>query len=970
MIESELEQLRNRRGATSPGRRRATAIAGGSTELVAGGFEHRMDHALTARESGEYDYMLLQKMIEQTLDPLRHIQAVDMALALGVKPILRGPEGDKIRRELNATLLYPSTGTGRRWFGVRFGIERSVFQYGLTTGARTGLNGDNDWVDSLIDLLEEFRPRQLVAGPFSRIARVMPQFTRLEAPIKAARTKVVTVEVPDGIDLRTNAGLDTWHSLARGAEADYRASVMRLITGTVYELKNNRYPRAGACLPPGYVKNGRRGQDKHKVMVDTRPESREFVKKFIELAAGDQTDDEIIKALTPLGLRARQPKLVAEGHTAPEEVTDPRRMLRSLYPFLLTYRDGNYRFQHEMPLPDLDELHGFPVLRAHPHDNGFIRVDLDFGVPEGGWADRKLIDQAIAKRMPHGPAPAPVVRDTLKPLSSLVRWSDAKWEYFLLAPDDDSYELRRRPAGTEETIEGRRRAFTDDQGELIGRFAARMLHSAVARILSRAASGLPAAVPCPAAPLEPAARLVRLEQLRDEARRRSRTAQDEVLRAQDPETKQRYRELAEKKLHQSRRFAAMVAREEAKRRPAPSFTYDLNRLAGLIKILDGLEGTADAAVARALRSLVVSARITGAERAKPTAQFEIALRIRTDTGSIILGPVSEPVKNRAVGGKPDTDERRKGFAKRNRNILEALLLEGAPEEERRELWTTEGFTGRSYIRRMTEVLQPIIGTAVTSAVVYCPIVDVRRAVLEPHLHHGIPPSEGFPDELSEEIPRVYAPDGFSWPDGWCPGGMAMERQILALIDRYATDPELGLPIPVVMQTLVTTENKIYRMAHEGETPYGRREKSPAPWYARLERIKGSKSTPGRVRIRRCPHCGQRSLLQPLRVPEVAGYLLCVNPACHKALRSGIRYPDEFFLPWEGPQSMVRRRPETGSAKDQAWFSTSGRIIVGTTLSEVHIPSIHAPRGLRGARVGTTRQVRAERTRRDGHGAQS
>lgn len=947
MIDSDLEELHNRRGATSPGRRRAAALAGGSTELVVGAFEHRTDRAITARESGDYDYMMLEKMVEQTLDPYRHIPAVEMVAALGVKPIVPGPEGDRIRRELNATLLYPSVGTGRRFFGVRFRVDKTVFQYGLTTGARTGLNGDNDWVDSLIDLLEECRPRELIAGTFSRIARVTPQFTRLEAPIKAARSKVVTFEVPDGIDLRTNAGLDTWHSLARGVEADYRASVMRLITGTVYELKHNRYPRAGVCLPPGYVKKGGRGPDKHKVLVDSRPESQQFVRTFIELAASDHTDDEIIAALIPLGLRARQPKLVAEGRTAPEEVSDPRRMLRSLYPFLLTYRDGTYRFQHEIPLPDLDELAGFPVRRAHPHDNGFIRVDLDFGIPVGGWAERDLIDQAIAKRLPHGPAPAPVVRDTLKPLSSLIRWADEEWEHFLLAPDGDSYELRRRPAGTAETAKGRRAAFTDDQGELIGRFAARVLHSAVARILSQVATGLPADLPCPEAPLEPAARLARLERLRDEARRRSHAAQNEVLRVEDPETKQRYRELAEKKLHQSRRFAAKVAKEEAKRRPAPSFTYDLNRLAGLIKILDGLEGSADASVARALRSMVVSARITGAERTNPTAHLEMTLRIRTDTGSIILGPVSEPVRNRAVGGKPDSDERRKGFAKRNRNILEVLLLEAAPEEERRELWMTEGFTGRSYIRRMTEVLRPIVGPAVTSAVIYCPIVDVRRAALEPRLHHGIALSDGFGEELGDEIARMYAPPGFSWPDGWCPGGMATERQILGLVHRYAPDPEVGLPIPLVVQALATTPNKIYRMAHEGAAAYGRRRegKSTAPWYVRLELIKGSKKRPGFVRIRRCPHCGQRSLLQPLRVPEVAGYLLCVNPACRKALLNGLRYSDEFFLPWEGPQSMVRRCPETGSAKEQAWFSTSGRLIVGTTLSEVHIPSIHAPRGL-------------------------
>ncbi|MGR6966995.1 hypothetical protein ACU610_21275 [Geodermatophilus sp. URMC 61] len=952
MNEQDLDRPTHRRPKKTKGRRRAAKQSGGiDTPVTAGSFAHRAPAVFVARESDLYGHMLLSKMVEQTLDPFMHIPAVQAAAALGVTPLLRTPEGDRVREELNARLLYPSDGSGRRFFGVRFEIDGYAFQYGLTTGAGATLQGDNDWVESLVELLEDYRPAKLIAGPAARLARIEPLFVRLEAPLKAARTAVVTAETPEGgLDLRTQAGLDNWRTLARAAQADYHASVLRMFTGVVYEIKNNRYPRSPIALYPGYLKRGGKKDDRNDVLLDDSPETKAFVRRFIELAASDATDDEIVADLTPLGLRSRHPQLVAEGRNAPEHVDDPRRMLRSLYPALRTYRDGTYLFQHEMPLPDYDKIHGFDVFRTNPHDPGFIQKVLQFPLPDGGWHDSALIEEAIRLRDPdpdpNATVAAPLTRDTVKPLAGLFRWTDAGHEYCLLANDAESYELRRRPAPGATKASGGRRRFDPNDGELVGRFDAGRLHLAVAQLLRRLGEGVPAALPCPAAPLPSDRLLTDLRQQRDDAQRQADAARQEVLRASNEDEKEEYRELGKEQQQEVRRLNAEIAREEAKRRPVPRTTHDGTRIAALVKILEDLPGAADTAVARALRGLVRGARILDAGPTRPLARVEMTLAIRTDTGSLNVGPISEPVKNRAVGGMPGTDPRRQGFARRNVNLLEALLLEGATEDERKELWETEGFTARSYTRRMFAALEPVVGGQVASALIHCPIIDSRRAALEPYLRHGIPLGDGFAPELAEELPRIYVPTGFSWTNGWCPGGMARERQVLALIDRYATVPDDGLATAEVKQGLAIDDTALYRMAHEGNRPYGRpnAKPSPAPWYARVEILPGPggpRSLGSRVRIRRCPHCGERKLLQPLRVPEVAGYLLCVN--CRRSLRSAVRYPDEFFLPWDGPQSLTRRRPDAGTASEKVWFSTSGRIIVGTSLCTVHVPSLHAPR---------------------------
>ena len=256
----------------------------------------------------------------------------------------------------------------------------------------------------------------------------------------------------------------------------------------------------------------------------------------------------------------------------------------------------------------------------------------------------------------------------------------------------------------------------------------------------------------------------------------------------------------------------------AEPRPLPGATPDADHVAALIHILEDLEGSADNAVLRALRSIVRVARINGAERSLPMAELELTLQLRTDTGSLLVAPLRTRVLNRAVGGVPGGDMRQAGFKQRNQRVLQPLLLEAAPEDERRDLWELEGFTGRSYTRRMMEVLTPLLGVLIASALIDCPILDVRRAALRPYLDHDLPVSRAFNEELEREVQAIYRPKGFSWTWGWCPGGMARERQVLAFIHRYADDPNIGLPLRDIVSGLQINETSLYRMLHEGAAP--------------------------------------------------------------------------------------------------------------------------------------------------------
>jgi hypothetical protein len=304
------------------------------------------------------------------------------------------------------------------------------------------------------------------------------------------------------------------------------------------------------------------------------------------------------------------------------------------------------------------------------------------------------------------------------------------------------------------------------------------------------------------------------------------------------------------------------------------------------------------------------------------------------------------VLNRATGGTSGSPTQRARTKERNRRLVEILLLEESDLAERRAIWEQEGFDPRSYTRRMAGVIEPYVGPFVTSAIIDCPILDVRRAVLQPYFAHDLPTSENFTPEFQRLVTGIYAPRGFSWSKSWCPGGMARERQVLGFLATHSPSPEEGLPLATVLSALSLDESSLYRMKHAGPAPYGRKDPSSAPWFARLEVFSVTDDTSRsvrRVRLLACPHCGERTMTQPLRVPEVPGYLLCTNDECHKSLLSDLVFPDEYFASWDGPQSLSRRVARAGSASEREWFTGGGRVIVGTTLCDLTIPAPHAPR---------------------------
>ncbi|MFA5566517.1 MAG: hypothetical protein WC184_10880 [Acidimicrobiia bacterium] len=942
MKDAELDQIRSRKALNSPARRRAGKLPDKSNTPVAGAFEHLSNRLFLIRESAEYAYMLLEKMLEQTLLPYIGDSSVQRASRLGVLPATRTAEGFAAREDLSARRIMSIEGT-RKELGVLYRIEQDWFFLCLTTAGKKTVDGDNEFTSVLVGLLGELRPAELIGGPFSRIARTHENGSRIAEQLKTNRTVVRTLDIPSGMDLNAPGGTEQWQALLNAASWDYRLTLTRLLTGVVFELRNDRYPRAANGLPYGYRKSkSQDGSSEHAVEIN--PSDRQIVRWIIELAASDKPLQQIADELAKLGLVSRGKR----GRALPvNEVADPPTLVRGLFKALPTYLDGKYRFTHEMTLENLDEFHGLPVHRVAPTDNGYIEVDLNFGLPEGGWHDRDLIIQAIHRRLSlsesPGPKPTPTDKEEMKPLASLGRWRDEHHEFFLQS-HDPTYTLRRRPLQDAFDSDGQPQGFGHYEGELLGTFRADELHQTIAEGLEQLVVGLPSNQPCPHQKPVSDKQLVDLRSQADTATAAASTARNELVHATNEKARQDFRDLAEQEQDLADQLHEELARLEQPPTKSPLLLAG-DEIAAAIAVLRATKEKAPLTLNRALHSLLRNLRIEAAP-CEPVANVSFDIEARTTHGALTLGPVKLKVGNQAVGVN-STDPRWKGsHIDRNRRILEIMLLGDGDDADRDAIIRSEKFDSRTFLRRMHIALEDVIPSPeARSALIDCPILSLRQAVIGQMLGQEF--DHGLHGELSTGAYRIYNDKQFWWSKGWCPGGMTRRRQLLHFLDQNAIDPDQGLPFAEVAEALGINETTLYGYVagnnnratyHRNTTPNYRSVEDVDGWYQAGSRKRNRER---RIRVPRCPHCQERKLIQPLKVPEVPGHAICT--ACNREPTTGWTYPPEYLLDWDGPQSATRRQGKEPNRTGRYEPSRSGRIIVGTDTYPVSLPSLHTPR---------------------------
>ncbi len=873
----------------------AAAATGGASDLGAPMF--LIDNLVGVRESSEYDYMLFAKMIQQTLEPLRHLPGVAQALELGVSVFDKGPKGEDLRRQLGARAL-TKPGTDRV-VGYLFVLQGTWFLYALTSAAKTSSDGDNFWIESLCSILRELRPKNLWVGPASRVVRRKELAGRVTLALKDVGTRIFPFEARHGLDLRVMADEYTWDALVTAADFDYKSTLTRLLTGTIFELKNNRFPRAEGVLPPGFCFAREGGTVTRQVVPDVRPDSLEMVRDLLRAGAGELTDAEIAKEFSARGLTARSQR---KKGVPVAELDDPGRAILGVFQHLKTYVTGTYTFRLECPILNLEELHGLPIHRVHPEDNGFFEVDLQFELPPGGFVDEATARALTERRLDRdsGTAGAQLDRSVRKPIAGRRTWEDDTYQYVLDSDEDGAYVVRRRPkppAGAETRI-------SKGEGEIVGRLPAADFHVDVARA---AVDGLGKALATDRPATSTALTwfdsltgdLARLRSAVDAGERETRNLRALAGAAADVEERQHYAEMARTaKASTSKAQAELAAVQGRLALAAPGGArVELGVALPAFTLLGRTSNKAPYELYEAIRDHLVDLRVDCAPR-RPTATVEFCIRLNSSDGSITLGPFRFSTRSTSVG-VAGTPERAQAFHERNQALLVPWIL---GEQSAAEIQNLEGISERSLFRRGHTMLQPYIPNATArSALLDCPVPETRAVVLAGAM--GFEYDTPFSDERAELIRRTYLDPDFDWTESWVSEATELKRRTLAFIDRNSDDPESGVHLDDPIDALGVSEVFVYRLLNSDPTRYTGASRRPAP-KAVLERVPGwpdgrrPERASRRLRVFSCRWCGGWSMLQPLRVPEVSDELICT--ACGCSAGSDEPWPATYLQLWDGP----------------------------------------------------------------------
>lgn len=859
-----------------------------------------LSRVFSMRESTEYAYMLLQKMIEQTLRAYASDPAVARMLAIGHKIMLTTPEGEALREELGARWLTVPGGTRR--IALLVVIGDVGFLYGLTSaGKSNGLAVDeNLWVGAVAQVVEDERPAELVCGPFSRLVRNGIVAGHLAGTLKRRRVKVVCAEAPQGLILSETLGWQMWMTLVAAAHQDWVFTVTRLITGVLFELMNGRFPRGRRDLPLGYRFKGGSGEERNVVEPD--PAMKDLVRDFITWSASDLTLEEIAERLGQRGVRARGPHEKGKGRLI-HKVKHPKSAVRRLLQHLPVYLDGAFDFRYACPLEGIDSLHGQKVHRSHHDDIGEFRFTLQFGLPDAQWADADLIRAAILRRLtPRGDrAPANTSSDR-KPLAGVARWSDGDREFFLDS-HDDTYRLRARAIRDAVDEDGRPAGWDHYTGELLGRFRPAELHECVAGLLRDLAVDAPTSLPCHHGDgeVDTTALRKRAEQLRG----LSATSRRLAAQAESSVLQEGYHSDAAAYLAEAEEMLETVHRVESRKElaTASAVPADASRMLALAELLTRTTGRAPVELNLAARQLITSLRINTAP-GQAQATVSLVASVRTPLGQLRLGPAQGVVRNTTRRPRPD------GTApgrQRNREITAAII------RRRRDdlaLLKDEGIGPRDQRRRAFQVVSDVLPSPLAvSAILDCPIRQTRLAVLGPELR--IPDDPGLPGDLVDELRSTYHDARFPRRGpSWASGDLTVHRVAVGWIARNY--PE-GVRVDWLRQATSVDDPVLYALLSEDPAKYpsirpGERAvlEPTSQWPAR-QRMEPSQR---QVRVRACPTCNKIVPWQLLRTPETPDGVIC--PACLRSPSSPWAYPLEYLEPWVGPLQGTRQVKEGGS----------------------------------------------------------
>ena len=609
------------------------------------------------------------------------------------------------------------------------------------------------------------------------------------------------------------------------------------------------------------------------------------------------------------------------------------------------WQTGRYVRRIEVPVAHDGTFEGYPVTPDHG-TYGFVDVDVDFGLPDGGFLDAETaekIERRVAERERKDGdrtlccalfAYLRPYRDTLGPDFTWERWLRRLGDY---------YVVRERPASEAVGARGKARGWGSGDGHQLLTVRRTELEKSVAEsvraaVVEVAAERLSVQVRDPGPSDRGNVLMTRIRELecRVEEERAAGVTADRIAEVAasaatfDVAAVARHTAAASAHYAAADRLTATVdearAELEQVRADVPEHRFaDLSTPAALAGCLVGYAGhDVPLEVNQALRTVGLNSLRLEVDPANPArVNWTLTLDLPLTGGGIASIPVSGTIRNRRRDQAVPTTPYQVDAA-----ITEGFLREGSPLHA---LQVSFGKTRAGVVTSMRNHLSRhgVVSRGLRAAIVDLPVEMAETRLALWSVVSGDLASAAHLAPLRAHLGRVYTGKR-SHPNAWVRTDTTLVRTALrVLVDAANAGGTSGIGIEVLARAIGASTTDVSRLC-------GDRSGSGATGARFRGILVRDQLNPSIVRLRECPHpdCnaakGSRWLSHYLPVPETDGYHGLICPSCHRLPDADLAH---LYLPagyldhlWNGPEDAanfdLKEAPATQEADPDRYRPSS------------------------------------------------
>ena len=836
------------------------------------------DAMVTVRESAKSDHLLMEGMIAQTLHQHADLPGVEVVRGWGLGPLTDPERFGAVR------LAHRGAKT------VVFEHQGVLYFYSMGSATRVSAAGadrhENAFVSALCATIEQFRPRTVRTGPFSRLVRSVQLSGPLYEAVQRYSRHVHCAEMQ--LDLHGEIGSWMWQTLAGFAAMERDSIVRRTTLGLVASYERGEVPLRSDLLPFGYWR------DEHGV-VRPDPSKREQVAALLHAAADPQrTSREVAELAGEHGVTS---PLLESRHGPGATLADadhPIDQTRKILGWLEVYETGRWVVWRSNPMRGVEEIRGIPIEREAPGDEGRMRLSYDFGLPEGGWVDPAVFPRIRAAQQARsqrgGSLDGGGAHQRHKPLVNLAVWQDDTHDHKLFSDGRGMYRLRRRPLTSAWDRNGNRRGWReiDQEGETVAQVHAAALHrSLVEGIITACREGVALTQPgqrrlarSPDGSLQVAIddrdgerdrltqQLANITQRLDNATRNATNAGSERLRSI---YESHARELSDEATVVEQQLERLDHDEPAEPTdtpaPAEPLRIDADYVARALGWLATVDSSASRDLSMALNTVLDDLRLY---RHHDQLHWQVSLWLPSEHGAVCAGPITGtvPVRHQQrVSTIPHSAQQRAD------RMIQAVLA----GDELEAVLRAEGLSSLS--RGATKVRQGLLDRGVPAAALApltrCPLPIVRQT-LGAHLA-GQPTPDHLDPAWVDWLIATYTdptiqPGRTQWTlqDRLAAPALHILHQHTSPTNPWITIPDLTRHLRHANLDTTKTLSLLRHGYPTSRAPRGNLCASPP--------LARTHTTHNQVSLIDCPHCHQ-PLTHLIRALEVPTALLCTH--CNK-----------------------------------------------------------------------------------------